>query len=111
MLGVIAGTASIIICTCPPITPEHAAGAGALLDHERLAELFLQDVADQARRDVGGTARAERNDDPDRPRRIILGERSRAQGGRYRQRRHYRQREPWARHFHLPETSYCCRAI
>src|SRR5207302_10387622 len=95
--------------------PDTAAGASAVLAHERLAELFLQDVADQARRDVGGTARAERNDDPDRPRRIILGERSRAQGGRYRQRRHYRQREPWARHFHFPERriiagQFSCKA-
>ena len=47
---------------------DHAAGAGAVLDHDRLAELLLQHVADQARRHVGGPSGAEGNDDPDRPR-------------------------------------------
>ena len=47
---------------------DHAAGAGAVLDHEGLAEVLLQDAADLARRDVGRAAGAERHDDLDRPR-------------------------------------------
>ena len=33
---------------------DHAARAGAVLDHEGLAKIFLQDAADLARGDVGG---------------------------------------------------------
>jgi hypothetical protein len=43
-----------------------AAGAGLVLDHDRLADGVLQLRADEARQDVRGPARRERHDDPDR---------------------------------------------
>ncbi len=55
---------------------DHGACAGAVLDDERLLQAFLQVLADQPRGDVGRPAGAERNDELDDPRRIILGNRS-----------------------------------
>ena len=81
---------------------DHAAGAGAVLDHDRLAELLLQHVADQARRHVGRSSGAEGNDDPDRPRRVILRETG---GGKIWQCKKdcgQRERKPWGPHFNLP---------
>ena len=82
---------------------DHAAGAGAVLDHEGLAETLLQDAADLARRDVGGAAGAEGNDDLDRPRRIILRGALRRNKGRSRKQRHrQRERNSLAPHINLP---------
>jgi hypothetical protein len=45
--------------------------ARLVLDHELLAELFRQPLADQARQDVGGAARRIADQEPHRPRRIF----------------------------------------
>jgi hypothetical protein len=83
---------------------DHAAGAGPVLDHEGLAETVLQDVADQAGRDIGRATGAKGNNDPDRPGRIILREASGGEKGGSRQ-NGCRQREgkAWPRHFNLPD--------
>jgi hypothetical protein len=44
-----------------------AVGAGAVLDHHRLAQRAGQIVANHARCDIGRTAGRERNDEMDRP--------------------------------------------
>ena len=52
---------------------EQAAGAGAVLDDDRLAERILQGLRDHPRGGVGDRARGERREDRDRPRRIGIG--------------------------------------
>ena len=47
--------------------------AGAIFDHDRLAERLLQMAADDARQDVGRAARRERHDERDVARGIGLG--------------------------------------
>jgi hypothetical protein len=51
---------------------DHSAGAGPVLDHEGLLEILLHGIAEYAGRHVRRTPGPERNDDPDRPRRIVL---------------------------------------
>ncbi len=51
---------------------EIAAGAGPVLDHERLAEPVRQPLADKARQNVRRAAGAKADDDADRMRRITL---------------------------------------
>ena len=53
---------------------DDAAAARPVLDHHRLAEPLADQRLDDAREIVGAAARAERNDQPDRPRRIGLRE-------------------------------------
>ena len=53
-----------------------AAGARAVLDHERLAEPLLQALGDDAREAVGRRAGDERHDDGDLPRRASPGPRA-----------------------------------
>jgi hypothetical protein len=48
------------------LVAEGAGGAGPVLDHDRLAELFLQRLRDDAADDVGAAAGSERHDDADR---------------------------------------------
>jgi hypothetical protein len=48
-----------------------AAGAGAILDHERLAELLRQILPEEARDRVVRPTGRKRNNEVDRPRRII----------------------------------------
>ena len=48
-----------------------AAGADVVLDHDRLAELLRQILAEEARDGIVGSAGGERNDEAHRPRRII----------------------------------------
>ena len=45
---------------------DRAAGAGFVFDDELLAKLAAEPVKDDPRNDIGGAARTERNDDPDR---------------------------------------------
>ena len=49
------------------------AGAGPVLDHERLPELFVQLVRQQPRDQVGRAARGKRHDDGDGALRILGG--------------------------------------
>jgi hypothetical protein len=56
-----------------------AAGAGAVLDDHRLANLLAQLVGEQPRHDVGGAARGERRNEADRLGRVGLGVRGAAQ--------------------------------
>ena len=65
---------------------DQRAGAGPVLDDERLLERFLQVLADDAGVDVGGPAGAERHDDLDGPRWVVL-RRGRAQAVRQPQQR------------------------
>jgi hypothetical protein len=58
---------------------DDAVGAGTVVDHDRLFCLFLDLLADQARRNVAGPARSERHDDLDRPGWIWGGARNRRQ--------------------------------
>ena len=51
---------------------DHAAGAGAVFDHEGLAETFLQNVPDLAGGDVGRSPGAKGNNHLHRPRGIVL---------------------------------------
>ena len=51
---------------------DNAAGAGPVLDDERLAELLLDLIEHDARNDVVGAAGGERADDQDRARRPLL---------------------------------------
>src|SRR5262249_57081054 len=60
-----------------------AAGAGAVLDDERLAEPFRQKLADQPRHDVDVVARGESDDDVHRPARIGLRLRRRRSQGKH----------------------------
>jgi hypothetical protein len=53
--------------------PGGAAGAGAVLDHHRMADRFLQPGGHDARKLVDRAARGERYHQPDRLRRIGLG--------------------------------------
>jgi hypothetical protein len=64
-----------------------AAGPGAIVDDDRLPELLRELVGDEPRDDVGRATRRERNDEPDRLRRIVLRCRE------LRQRDHRRERE------------------
>ena len=48
------------------LVAEGAGGARPVLDHDRLAELFLQRLRDDAADDVGAAAGSERHDDADR---------------------------------------------
>jgi hypothetical protein len=52
---------------------ETAERAAAVLDHDRLSQLFLQALADQARDLIGTGAGGKRHDDLDLPRRIVVG--------------------------------------
>ena len=52
---------------------DDAVGARTVVDDDSLFGLFLDLLADQARRDVTRAARPERHDDLDRPRRILRG--------------------------------------
>ena len=52
-----------------------AAGAGDILDHDRLPEARAHLLGDGARDDIGGTAGRERHDHGDRAFRIVLCER------------------------------------
>ena len=54
------------------IEPDRTAGAGPVLDHDGLAEARLQLRLEGARHDLGGAARREGDDQPDRARRIGL---------------------------------------
>ena len=49
------------------VDPGHAAGAGAVLDHDLLAELGAHAVAQVTPEQIGGTAGRERHDELDRP--------------------------------------------
>ncbi len=51
---------------------DRAAGARAVLDHDRLAELIGNALADQPRQNIGYAARAGRHDHPDRAGGIVL---------------------------------------
>jgi hypothetical protein len=54
------------------LVAERAGGARPVLDHDRLAELFLQRLCDDAADDVGAAAGSEWHDDADRPLRPFL---------------------------------------
>ena len=51
---------------------QHPVGAGPVLDDDGLAELCPQSLSHQPRRQVGDAGRRERDDQPDRPRRVGL---------------------------------------
>src|SRR5262245_42721011 len=57
--------------------PDIERAAGPVLDHDRLTQRLLQFVRERAGEDVSPAAGAERNDDPDGSRRIVLGGRAR----------------------------------
>src|SRR5262249_18015797 len=57
------------------VCADRAARPAAVLDHRGLSHGLGHALRDEARDDVGGAARRERNDDADRPRRIALRER------------------------------------
>ena len=52
---------------------DHAAGAGAIVDEHGLPELLPELIGDDAANDVITAARRKWNDQPDRPRRIVVG--------------------------------------
>jgi len=58
---------------------DRAAGAGAVVDDERLPERLLQLLGHQARGDIGGLPRRPGHDDFHRPVRVALRERDRRQ--------------------------------
>jgi hypothetical protein len=51
---------------------DHGAGAGTVLDHERLLEAFLQGVAEQPCRHIRRSSGPEWNDDPNGSCRVVL---------------------------------------
>ena len=55
------------------IGAEHAAGTGPVVDEDLLAEFLAELIGDDAADHVVAAAGRERNDQPDRPVRIIVG--------------------------------------
>ena len=56
-----------------PVIVENRPGAGAVLDHDRLAELVGQLACEQPRQHVHRAPRRERHDQPDRAIGVVLG--------------------------------------
>jgi hypothetical protein len=65
------------------LVAEQPASAGPVLDHDRLAKLFLHALADDAADDVGAAAGAERNDDLDGLGGVVLRSRGGGQRGQH----------------------------
>ena len=66
---------------CGDLHADDAARAAAVLDHDRLAEVVGQRLAEHARDAVDRAARRERHDQPDRPFRKIRANGARQQRG------------------------------
>ena len=71
---------AVLVGARDDLVAERAAGARLVLDHDRLAELFLQRLPDDAGDDVAAAARPERHDDADALLRPFLRRRGRARG-------------------------------
>ncbi len=89
---------------------DDAAGTGAILDHEGLAETLLQHAADLAGGDVGRATGAERDDHPDRAGGIVLRQTRCCQNGPE-QRCRQRNRQSKAHHLDLPVTRLVLLAV
>src|SRR5262249_53119927 len=83
-----------------------AAGSGAVVDHERLAEPLLPPLRQRPRKNVAGAAGGKRHDDTHRPRGIGLRP-SKAQDGRQRYSARGQMQKLSAGKFHvaLPEQA------